>query len=630
MSSSSRSHSRIAHVEDAEEDSGSSINGIEGTRKYAVSEAYMSPIKIQPNSGKSRSDKRLVNSRSSSTSVSFDESGASSDKRGKPLTRRTADREYGDLEPRIHDRGRRRREHRLRDEEDEEDEEEHRRAAAAAAAQAKAAKVKAKEQDARPLRKQRPTSLKSSATQPVIQQMYKRGHVDNPANYGIQQPAITANRPRAQTRPASYYAGQPMRPAPISMAWYPPPLPAPRPIPVGSYPPPPTWHGHGPGASPGGFAGPPLPSPVGPPAGYFDGGVMAANPHSHLRSRFDTRPSSAMGYHRPSPAPPPRPPPSLDYHDPEEFTGEPPPVSRPTRRPPRRAEDDRRRMPPPEHIPIRPQSALPPSTPYRPPPLSHRPPSRQSQSRPPPAHRRSVGFADQAGSDDDDFLGDDGLFHDNSPNASFDQRQAVARRLRRASIAYDNHDYDLVPATSRVRRSSLYGSALPSGGVSLDDKKYTDALKYQEAIGGAPQMPLTAEMLRKAGKRGAAASSRSTRSSGSRDDSEFKRSNATGITRTSFNSDDFTIKVSGGARVRVPGAEIECEDGGEITFSTRPSGSRLASDKASLMYSQLEDSRSRLDHRTLPYRPRAPSQSDSQSRGYAPSHVDYDFPGGYI
>lgn len=176
----------------------------------------------------------------------------------------------------------------------------------------------------------------------------------------------------------------------------------------------------------------------------------------------------------------------------------------------------------------------------------------------------------------------------------------------------------------------MYGSALPSGGVSLEDQKYTDALKYQEAVSGGAPVKLTAETLRKASKRGAVASSRSTRSSASRDDSEYRQSNATGLTRTSFNSDDFTIKVSGGARVRVPGAEIECEDGGEITFTTRQSGPRTGSDRATMIYPQLEDSRSRLDHRALPHRPRDPSQSDSQSRGYAPSHAPYDFPGGYF
>ncbi|OAQ67792.1 hypothetical protein VFPPC_04136 [Pochonia chlamydosporia 170] len=579
MSSSSRSHSHVAHVEDVDDDSGSAINGIEATRKYAMSEARMSPIKIQPNTGKSRSDRRPVNSRSSSASVSFDESGSHGslpDKKGRPLSRRPSERESGDPELRARDQERKRMERRLREEEED------RRAAAPARS-----KAKAKDQDSRPLRKQRPTSLKQTATQPVIQQMYKRGHVDNPANYGVQQPAVAGNRPRAQTRPASYYAGQPTRPGPMNMPWFPSHHP-PAGFPIGSYPPPP-WPGQG--ASPGGFAGPPPPSPVGPPAGYFDAAGVAANPHSHLRSRFETRPSSAMAYQKP---PPPPPPPALDYYDYEEIFDETPPPPRVTHRPSKakRAEDDRKRMPPPEHIPIRPQSAMPQSTPYRPPP-SQRPPSRQSQSRPPPTHRRSVGFVDQSPYDDDDFLGDDGLFHDISPNASFDQRHAVVPRprSRRSSVAYDHHDYDIVPATSRGRRASMYGSALPSGGVSLEDQKYTDALKYQEAVSGGAPVKLTAETLRKASKRGAVASSRSTRSSASRDDSEYRQSNATGLTRTSFNSDDFTIKVSGGARVRVPGAEIECEDGGEITFTTRQSGPRTGSDRATMIYPQLEDSR---------------------------------------
>ncbi|QPG94083.1 hypothetical protein C2857_004541 [Epichloe festucae Fl1] len=606
MSSSSKSYSRVAHVEDADEDSGSSINGKPGTRKYATSEAPVSPSKA--NTSRSRSDKRPGNLRSSSASVSFNESDfrGVAEKREKPASRRPSEKDRGDPEQRARDRERQRKDRRLR--EDEED----RRATA---------------QDApRPLRKQRPTSLKQSATQPVVSQSsYKRGHVDNPASYGVQQPAISGSRPRAQTRPVSYYAGQPPRP-PENMAWHP-PRHAAAPFPVGTFPPTPIWQG--PGASPGGFAAPPPPSPVGPVPGFFDG-VVAANPHNHLRQRFETRPASAMGYQKPPPPPPPK-----DYYDREDYLDDPPPMRPVSRRPSRsrRAEDDRRRMPPPDLVPIRPQSALPPNTPYRPPAPQQRPPSRQTQSRPPVVHRRSVGFAiDQPGYEDGDFLGDEDLFHDISPNASFDDRRAVVPRSRRSSTAYDHHDYDVVPASTRRRRSSMYGSnALPSGGVGLDDDKYNDALRYQEAVSGNPQMPLTAESLRKAGKRGGVASSRSTRSSGSRDDSDYKRSNATGITRTSYNSEDFTIKVSGGARVRVPGAEIECDDGGEIVFTTRGGGgSRQGSDKASMILPQLDDSRSRVERKTLPYRPHAPSQSDSQSRGYAPSHAPYDYPGGFF
>ncbi|KAK2603794.1 hypothetical protein QQS21_003996 [Conoideocrella luteorostrata] len=604
MSSSSQSPSRVAHVEDADEDSSNSVGGNPHTRKYATSEALKSPSKA--NTSRSRADKRPVNSRSSSASVSFNESDPrrGTDKKGKPLSRRQSKVDRGDAMQRDQDRERQRRDRRLKESE------EGRRAAAAAAA---------KEEEARPLRKQRPTSMKHSNTQPVVNQLYRRGHVDNPASYGVQQPAISTGRPRAQTRPASYYAGQP-RPS-VNMAW-PASHQRPAPFPVGTFPPPHMWQSLG--ASGGGFAPPPPPSPVGHAPGFFDNAI-AANPQQHLRQRFEARPASAMGFHKLPPPPAP-----IDYYGHEDLSDDPTPTAPLSRRPSRsrRAEDDRRRMPPPERIPLRPQSAIPPSTPFRAP--MQRPPSRQSHSRPPPVQRRSVGFVEPNEYDDTDLSGGEGLFHDISPNSSYRDRRAMVPRSRRDSRAYDNHEYDLVPASHHRRRSSMYGSTgIPSSGVSVDEK-YSSALKYQEAVSGGPQMPLTAETLRKAGKRGAVASSRSTRSSGSHDDSEYRRSNATGITGTTYNSEDFTIKVSGGARVRVPGAEIECDDGGEITFSTRPTGSRSDGDRASMIYPQLEDARSRMERKALPHRPRAPSQSDSQSRGYAPNHAPYDFPGSYF
>lgn len=146
-------------------------------------------------------------------------------------------------------------------------------------------------------------------------------------------------------------------------------------------------------------------------------------------------------------------------------------------------------------------------------------------------------------------------------------------------------------------------------------------------------MPLTAESLRKASKRGELASSRSTRSSGSHDESDYRRSHTTGhTTQSSAAHDDFTIKVSGQAVVKMPGAQIEC-DGGEITFSSGrggapgsgpPGASRAGSDKESTIY-QLDDARSsRMDRKALPHRPRATSQSDVHSRIYAPLRGPYE------
>lgn len=617
--SSKRSSSHIAHVEDAlDDDTGSSVEGIQGTRKYAMSEA---PAKERPNTGKSRSDKRpaVSGSRSSSAGAGLtdsDSTARSSEKKVKE-PRRPSRRDIVDPEQqRDQYREQRRRERRARDEEDE------RRAARAAA----------KERESKALKKTRPPGPKHSATQPVVQQAgYLRGRVDDPAYFGVKQPAVSGSRPRAQTRPASYYAGQSVGPEMMNPGWQASQRPPP-PFPVGSFPPPQSWSGAGPSAA--GY-GPPPQAPGGPVPGFHD------SAHSHLRHRFDNRPSSAMGF---------RGQPPLEYPQEEYSADLAPRVSRRPSRP-TRPDEDARRMPPPTYIPQRPQSALPPTTPFRLPPVQHQPP-RQNQSRPPPIHRRSIGFGppghdagDHYYHDDDD---DEGLFHDISPNASYEQRRQVVARQRRSSVAYEKQDYDIVPASGRGRRPSVYG-ALGGGGVSLGgENKMNAALKYQDEVSGGAQMPLTAEMLRKVMKRGGVPSSRSTRSSGSRDESEYKRSNTTGITQSSYGNEEFTIKVPGNTVVRLQGAEIECSnEGGEITWSSRPSGSRAGSDRASTIYQQLEDSRRIEDGRrsedsrrpedprsrmgkALPHRPRAPSQADSQSRGYAPTHAPYDPYGNFI
>lgn len=202
-------------------------------------------------------------------------------------------------------------------------------------------------------------------------------------------------------------------------------------------------------------------------------------------------------------------------------------------------------------------------------------------------------------------------------------------RPQRGSVSYDHSDYELVLANGRnSRRSSMHGAASTGGGgASLeDDYNVEAAMRYQDRInGGKVQVPLTEKVLREASKGGGVPSSRSTRSSASHDDSEYyKRSNTTGFTRSSGGGpDDYRIKVSGPTIVRTSGLEIEC-DGGEITFSAQ-SRSRSGSDRGSTVFPQIEDSQTRIGpHRALPYRGRAPSQSDSQSRGYAPTHAPYE------
>ncbi|CAM1510039.1 Fc.00g003740.m01.CDS01 [Cosmosporella sp. VM-42] len=584
--------SHITYVEDAEEDSGSSIEGNPATRRYAFSEAPSSPYKERPNTGKSRADKRTSHRRSDSsspTSVTDSDSTPRSSKR-----ERDTRREY---EQQQREKDRRRKERKQKD--------------AAEQAQRKA-KVEArpvKEREAKMVKK-RPASMSQSKTQPILQQQYRRGHVEDPSCYGVQQQSA---RPRALTgQSASYYSGQPVATPPIAHAgWHQAHQPQ-SPFGMGSFPPPPFSAG-----SPSVVGVPPSHAPA---PSYFDNQMSAQQQRAHLKNRFERpeRPNSVIGYREAAPS-------TFGFDDYEE---EPSGRQRVARRPSRtkkQNDEDRKKMPPPEFIP-RPKSALPPASSFRPPP----PPPQQSTPRQksrPPATRRGVGFADQRGFDDEDFESHEELFTDASPE-SFDRRTALAR-ARRGSVTYEHHGMDIMPAGRRSRRNSFYGDrdrALGTGGVSLEEDKYMDALKYQDDVNGGPSVPLTAETLRKASTRGTGASSRSTRSSGSHDDSEYKRSNTTGITRSSTaDTDNVTIKVSGSAVVRVQGAEIQCNDGGEITFSSRggDGSSRFGSDRASTVY-QLEDSRSRVERKALPHRARAPSQADSQSRGYTPSHAPYD------
>ena len=602
MPLSATSMSHVAHVEDADEDSGSSVNGIEGTRKYA-NKSPKSTSKERPNTGKSRKENKSAMSKPPSSGAGLHESAA--EKKSRPPSRRPSEKDRGDPELRALDREKRRSERRQRDEE------EGRKATAAAAAAAAAAEntePKApppKDGERREKRRVRPP-LAHVATQPIIQQSKsKKVTTDDPASFGVIQPA-TSGRPRGMSRHATY-SGQPRRIPTASGTWYPAHShPHPQHA-VGTYPPPPAWHGVG---VPAGS----MLLPVGPPAmpppmvnHMYD--PSNSSIHTRLQERFQRgdRPPSTMGQEHYGPG--------------ARGEGSQPMPRRHSRS--RQADEERRQMPPPDYIPSRPQSARPPSAVYRAP-VGQRPSSRQGGSRPPASHRRSIGFVDSRMLDEMNLGGENPLYSDAVTHYAPPPERRAGVRSRRDSAVYERYESEVDPVM-RARRASMHGTALPSGGVSLDDRRYDDAVRYQEAVNGAPPSPLTAEALRRASRRGGAASSRSTRSSGSRDDSEYKRSNTTGFTRTSITSDDFTIKVPGGARVRMPGpgVEIDCEDGGEITFSTRPNAPRSSSDGSSGMYPQIEDTRSRMERLAL-QRPRAPSQTDSYSRAGYTNQPSYD------
>lgn len=419
--------------------------------------------------------------------------------------------------------------------------------------------------------------------------------------YGVDPSVMPAtSRPRAQSRPSSFYG--PTRPPPSNARFYASQTPGPS-LPS-SFPPPPPWMGPG-GPGPGPGPGPgSMASPFGPPPSA----PLVMHQHRHpppptptsdyqsrpLEARFgSSRPQSSMGF---------RPTRSIEYEEYEE------PVEKSLARRPsttRKAsknEDDRRAMPPPR----RPSTALPPSLPFRPPPST-------------PARRRAIEF-------DDEHDPDEGLFTDLSPlaPAMYEYTSPLAYRPRQsfgADTSYDVAEFHTEVAGKGHRRHSYYGGNSGSSGSAYEDKMRL-ASRYQDDVVGAPQMPLTAETLRKAGRSGA--SSRSTRSSGSHDESEYRQSATTRTTRsTAPNDEDVTIRVKGSTVLKFGNAEMQCQDGAEINISSRtgnPEIRAIGSDRSSFI--DQDDRRTRVDIPTS--RVRATSRAKSRPRSYSRTLSKYD------
>lgn len=390
---------------------------------------------------------------------------------------------------------------------------------------------------------------------------------DESSYYGIpsQTVASSTTRPRAHTaRPQSYY-GQSSRPPLSNSAWYT-QAPAPFTPIVGSYP------------LPHGWAPPPqnmLPQAIIPP-------MMASSPVDHFSHRPDSlaarfgrpdRPQSSMGF-RDS---------VYDTHEPVQQLDR--SIKRRTSLSRRQKEDDdRARMPPPP--PSRPQSA--------------RPTSERLVFRPPPS--KQVGFQDE------DLVGAGHLYQPSS------RRTSVEYGLTRGP-SFDNSDfydgaYALEPASrSNRRKSQNYGL----------EEKIISAHQYQEDVTGGPTAPLTAESLRRVKNGG---SSRSTRSSASRDESSYRQSATTRTTR-SGSDDEITIKLPNGGIVEVGSAKINCKEGGEINIGRAGSGSRMGSERGgTTVYG--DERKNRADR--PPTRTRASSQSGSYSRTPYPSYPQYGPP----
>ena len=185
-------------------------------------------------------------------------------------------------------------------------------------------------------------------------------------------------------------------------------------------------------------------------------------------------------------------------------------------------------------------------------------------------------------------------------------------------MSYDMGSYRTEVA-SNTRRNSYMGHRNSVSSISDYEAKMREAQAYQEDVAGGPQVPLTAETLRKASKNGGG--SRSTRSSGSHDESDYRQSATTRTTRSSNNEEDYTIRIKGVRSVEVGGARMQCDEGAEINIASRapPAGYRGGSDKSS--YIEPEDRRieDRRHHRIdrAPTRTRSGSQASfSRTSGY--------------
>ncbi|KAL5351435.1 hypothetical protein ACLOAV_003294 [Pseudogymnoascus australis] len=200
---------------------------------------------------------------------------------------------------------------------------------------------------------------------------------------------------------------------------------------------------------------------------------------------------------------------------------------------------------------------------------------------------------------------------DAPPPQSRTRRQSLPRAPESSeslSFAYDRDDANIRVEAASGRRASYYGGL--SNPSSNYEDKVRDAAGYQADVSGEP-VKLTADLLRKQQQhQHAVGSSRSTHSSNSRDESDFKRSVTTRTTRSVSGNDagagdDVTIRIKGNAKVTIGAAEITNADGVELN---------IVNNRRHSIRNGSEASRSEY----------APSQAQSQPAlsEYAPTATD--------
>jgi hypothetical protein len=209
---------------------------------------------------------------------------------------------------------------------------------------------------------------------------------------------------------------------------------------------------------------------------------------------------------------------------------------------------------------------------------------------------------------------DDAIRYDSRPSRPSYREPSPAPRAPRRPSANRSSTYDYpreqpnyrIETSNHARRSSYYEGQRRSSDY---EDKIRDAAGYQEQVGGPP-VSLTADALRK--QQRATASSRSTRSSDSHDESDFRRSATTRTTTSRFDADgeNVTIKFKGDATINIAGAEIKCDDGAELNIVRSKNGSIRNGSERGSEYGMvpLDERRSRDHHRPSTY-----SRSTSKS-----------------
>lgn len=201
---------------------------------------------------------------------------------------------------------------------------------------------------------------------------------------------------------------------------------------------------------------------------------------------------------------------------------------------------------------------------------------------------------------DDHFEEPDSTYYESS--VPYDDPPLRVPRHRRESIEPPQYSYESsrpyatdIARTTGNRRDSYYGESQSS---SAFEDKMRLASSYQEDKGG---MPLTAHLLHESERDRHGPRSRSTRSSGSRDESDWRTSATTRTTRTTHNEDDDLY--------------IRMRNGKVVEMHYEPS-----------VFGAIEDERqSRYDRPAL--RSRAASRAGSI---YAPpaGEIEYSYGGG--